>query len=244
MTLTVCKLIAGFLFILSSVTVIAEELTVVTEDWPPYNYMTESGVAGIATDIVKATLAKAEISIQNNTIELLPWARAYRQSLDKKNVLIYTILRTPEREELFYWIGPIVPSQPFHFYKHRDSLCRVEHLEDAKKYQIGVLRNSIDEQFLSSHHFPEKSINPIYSQNLNMKKLLKDHLDLIIDSDETLRMRCDSMNLDYNEFEQLIVAFEKEYYMALSRHTSTATVTRINQAFNELAQSGLISSTH
>jgi polar amino acid transport system substrate-binding protein len=37
-------------------------------------------------------------------IELLPWVRAYNMALNRDNVLIYTITRTTERENLFHWI--------------------------------------------------------------------------------------------------------------------------------------------
>ncbi len=48
------------------------------------------------------------------------WARAYEIALHEKNVLIYSIKRTSERESLFKWVGVIVPID-FYFYALAES---------------------------------------------------------------------------------------------------------------------------
>ena len=65
---------------------VAKPLLVVTEDWPPYNFLDKKNqVVGQSTDIVKAILAEAKLDYE---IHLFPWARSYQKSLNGKNVLI------------------------------------------------------------------------------------------------------------------------------------------------------------
>ena len=56
-------------------------LRVITEDFPPMNYMEKGEIKGISTAIVKKVLERANIPY---TLELLPWARGYE--ITKKRV--------------------------------------------------------------------------------------------------------------------------------------------------------------
>ena len=66
-----------------STTSFAEEITIVTENFPPFNYEepTTGKIAGLGTEIVQAVLE--EVSVQAN-IMLLPWARAYKMAQREK----------------------------------------------------------------------------------------------------------------------------------------------------------------
>ncbi len=73
------------------------------ESWPPFMFKQDGEITGIATDVVRATFKKAGVSLK---IQIYPWARAYKTALDKKNTMVFMLYRTPDREELFKWIGP------------------------------------------------------------------------------------------------------------------------------------------
>lgn len=90
--------------VLSFAVVNAEEITAVTEDYPPYNYEENGKVTGLSTEIVKATLDEAEIKY---SIKTYPWSRAIEMAENGENVLIFTITRNKERERNFKWVGPI-----------------------------------------------------------------------------------------------------------------------------------------
>jgi len=76
----------------------AQHLRVVTENWPPYNFFNQNDqIVGSSTEVVRAVLEKAGFSY---SIEVYPWARSYSIAQNNSNVLIYTILRTPFRENL------------------------------------------------------------------------------------------------------------------------------------------------
>jgi len=219
----------------------AQEVTVVTEIWEPYNFIKDGRVIGISTEIVKHTLQQAGMTIKDGKIGVYPWARAYAMALKDENVLIYTILRTKEREKLFKWVGRLLPSEKFYFYKHRTrSDVVVKTLDDAKQYKIGVLRDSIHGQFLIAHGFPKKSLEVVSDQMLNLRKLLYDRIDLIIDVEATLKIRTQEQNLPLSEFQQVLFLFEHGHYMAFSQKTSDAVVERVQSAFQNVQTSGII----
>lgn len=116
------------------------QLKVVTTEYPPYSYTDETGsVSGISTAIVSALPTKLNVDVP---IHSYPWSMAYRTALEKKNTLIYSMVRTPEREELFEWVGVIVQGASFLYsLKGREDI-RLHHLSDAEPYTIGVVRNA------------------------------------------------------------------------------------------------------
>jgi polar amino acid transport system substrate-binding protein len=72
-------------------------------------------------------------------IRLMPWARAYKQIINKPNKILFSMTRTPQREYLFKWVGPIA-NNSFVFYARSDSKITINSLEDAKdeKYKVGT----------------------------------------------------------------------------------------------------------
>src|SRR5574343_704797 len=88
--------------------VIATDMTAYTEELPPLNYQDGGQVSGFATELLQAVMQQAGYSVD---IQLMPWARAYRLVMEGPDRVIYSITRTPQREPLFHWVGPISPRQ-------------------------------------------------------------------------------------------------------------------------------------
>lgn len=120
----------GVLFFLLSLPVAAQQLTFVTEEQPPMNFTNpETGaIEGISTRLIRAMLEKADLS---GDIQMMPWKRGFRLALSAPNTCIYTMVRTPEREAKFQWIGPLFDSG-WAFYRRKGSDLTIESEEDLK----------------------------------------------------------------------------------------------------------------
>jgi len=64
----------------------------------------EGKIAGVATDRLVAALKRADIPYR---ISVYPWLRAYDMALKDPFTCVYSTNRTPEREALFSWVGPL-----------------------------------------------------------------------------------------------------------------------------------------
>ena len=84
----------------------AFELTIYTEEFPPFNYTHNGKITGVSSEVVKHIMADAGYTIK---IKSLPWREAYKRAQDEKNALIYSISRLKDREPLFKWIGVLTP---------------------------------------------------------------------------------------------------------------------------------------
>lgn len=216
-----------------------QSIRVVTEEYPPYNYAKDGDVQGVSTAVVRAVLAEAGIEAP---IQLMPWARAYDLALHSENVLIYSITRTPAREDLFKWIGQVAPSAWF-LYALRGREIPLKTLEDAKAYRIATVYQDVGEQFLLERGFDSK-LN-LQSSNRyahNYEKLKLGRVDLWITNGVVaaylVREAGDDPAQQLKAALQLHELGGEGLYMAFSHTTSDAVVERFRRAFEALRRDG------
>lgn len=176
------KTLHFFIFIIflsaSSISLFAEKLVFFTEEFPPYNYTQNSKHKGVSVEIIEAMMKKTEMKYE---IISLPWARAYKMSQEKENSFIFSITYNAKRENIFNWIGTLVPSvQSVYALKNRANI-KIEKLEDLKKYQIGTTINDGRETYLLKKGFNLDDFQRVAGKNSylqNYKKLKKNRIDL------------------------------------------------------------------
>ncbi len=216
----------------------AQNLRVVTENWPPYNFFNENDqIVGSSTKIVRAVLEKAGFSY---SIEVHPWARSYSIAQNNSNVLIYTILRTPFREKLFKWVRPIAPANTYHFYRlaARNDLS-LKTIEDAMRHRIGVVRNNVIHQTLRQKGFVDgKNIIAVNKQVQVIKMLFAKRLDYIILQEMTATAELSDAGFSISQVHKSIFFIDAYSYMAYSNGTSDEIVNRTIAAFDELVKNG------
>jgi polar amino acid transport system substrate-binding protein len=153
------------------------ELQVVTEELPPFNMTVDGHMTGLGTELVEAVLKEAGLTA---SFQSMPWARAYDLALHDENVLIYSMARIPEREAQFQWIGPISATR-WYLYSLAGHNIPLAHLDDAKRYQIGVVKQDASELYLSGHGFRiGENLQSSNRRELNYEKLKSGHVDLWI----------------------------------------------------------------
>lgn len=221
----------------------AESLTVVTEEMPPFNYSENGKVTGMATEVVRATLERADLP---GEFQVLPWKRAYQTALDRPDVLIYSIGRNPEREDKFQWVGVIAPVNLYFFKLRRRDDIALGAVADARQYKIGAVSGDYTADFLRSRGFePDVNLDVTGSFTLNLRKLFGGRIDLVLVDELTiaalLREEAASgrpyrmADLDKALF---VEELSTGMYMAFSRGTSEATVAAAREALAAIKADG------
>nr|BDT27765.1 transporter substrate-binding domain-containing protein [Bacteriovorax sp. HI3] len=113
-------------------------LTIITEDWPPYNYIENNVLKGFSTELVE--LVMKDLNIKDK-ITVLPGPRAMKVLNKSKRTLFFSMIMTPERKPRYKWIGPF-GEQAIYFYKKKGSTLKINSLEDAKKAKSVCARES------------------------------------------------------------------------------------------------------
>ena len=207
-------------------------LNVVTEEFPPYNYTDDGKIKGISTTVVTETLKRSGLKYR---LRALPWRSAYKKiALKEKNVLIYSIYRSAERETLFAaWVGPILPPAAVYFYKLRARTdIKVASLDEARRYKIGVTRDDINHELLKKLNFPRLEIAG--DALSNTRNILSRRVDLIPSYALSLAARLRQMGEPFHVVQNTIILVPTEtskLYMALSRGTSPEIIAQIKTAF-------------
>lgn len=112
--------------------------TLATEEWPPYNYTEAGELKGFSAELVLAIAKDLDVPLR---IEILPGSRA-RELLEKgPGVIFISMFRTPERERLYKWIGPIDLAS-FYFYRRKGDPLVVSSLDDARRAPSVACRNT------------------------------------------------------------------------------------------------------
>lgn len=214
----------------------AQDIRVVADEFPPYNYIDEGEVTGASTDVVRAVLDYLQIDAD---IEIMPWARAYRTALDRENILIYTIARSAEREASFKWVGPVSEYNAVLFRTPQRADIAVRRIQDLRNYTVGATRDDIRAQYLVRKGFDD--IQLVRLGGVNIKKLIHGRIDLWLENELTAYYFVKKQGLDPDKILQkaYVLDIGTGYgYMAFSRKTPDRIVNRFRMALQYVKDVG------
>ncbi|MDD5399418.1 MAG: transporter substrate-binding domain-containing protein, partial [Dehalococcoidia bacterium] len=196
------------------------KLRVMTEEYPPFNYTDAGGnLVGSSTEAVKGIINKLG---ENITIEVLPWARAYETVLSEPDAALYSMARTPERENVFMWVGPIGSYENW-LYVKKGSNIRVSSLDEAKAVKsIAVVKDEAGQQELAQQGF----INFVYTDSTadGLKKLAAGEVDLWLGTGTDVELVAKQAGVDPAEIEAVVFVHKVDLYIAFNKNTPYANV--------------------
>ena len=220
-------------FLVSVQPVLSAELTILTENLPPLNYLKDGVLVGPSVEIVKEIQRRVG---SHEQIKVYPWARAYKMALEDENVVLFSMTYTKVRHEKFKWIGPLAKKRDILVAK-KGSGIKINCLEDAKKVKrIGTLRDDTRERLLKRHGFT--NLEPVSDEQKNAKKLVLGRIDLWTYKKPGLKTCCELARVDYNEIEEVYHLREIDVSIAFSKKTSDSIVQNWRNAFNEMLADG------
>ena len=210
------------------------ELTIMTENWPPLNYVENNVLKGPAVDNVKAIQKKIK---NENKILVFPWKRAYTYTLEQKNKVLFSMVHSIKRDLLFKWVGPIAEKR-YSLYAKKGFKGRVDSLEDAKKYSIGVQREGFTEQYLETRGFT--NLQKANNATQNARKLIRGRFDLMFDSYSTFSKTVKQYEMNKDDFVEVLRVQTSLMYIAFNKYTPDETIALWQNAYNELYESGVV----
>jgi polar amino acid transport system substrate-binding protein len=228
-------ILAASVFLLSIQPALSAELTILTENLPPLNYVDNGVLVGPSVDTVKEIQRRVG---SQDEIKVYPWARAYKMALEEENVVLFGMTHTEVRHEQFKWIGPLATKRDI-LVANKGSGIQINSLEDAKKVKrIGTLRDDTRERLLKSQGFT--NLEPVSDEQMNAQKLVLGRIDLWTYKIPGLRTVCDLAGVDSKEMEEVYSLREINVDIAFSKKTSDAIVQKWKNAFNEMTADGTL----
>ncbi|MDE2427140.1 MAG: ABC transporter substrate-binding protein [Burkholderiales bacterium] len=145
------KMLRSLCLLFMAVCLHAQAVTLVTEDYPPFNIVNPKNgeVTGMSTEKIRILMQRAG---EKYTINAYPWARSIQMAQNNPDTCVYSTSRTPGREQLYQWVGPLVKNN-WVIFARKDDLRHPKTLEDLRTYVIGTYRNDAIAEYFSLKGF-------------------------------------------------------------------------------------------
>jgi polar amino acid transport system substrate-binding protein len=208
------------------------ELVYMCEDLAPSNYLDHDTLTGFSVELLDAMWKT--MGVPKQPVRVVPWARGYNTILHQPGQVLFSMSRTPERDTLFKWVGPIFSVHNVFLGRSGDKL-RISGLDDAKKVRIGVVKGDVVEAELLERGFDRARLESVSDLRQNFEKLRSNRIDLIAHSERSLHESIDLMHLARSAYSTKFVLSESRNFYAFSRSTPDSIVERFQKTLDGLS---------
>lgn len=227
---------AALLCLLLGTTARAGQYQVVTEEWAPYNYLENGQLTGMATEVVRTIMARTGDDFE---IAVVPSMRAAHMLQTRPGTIMYSMFRTPDREPLYKWVGPIV-EESIHPYQLSDAPIPVNSLEQLMHAPRLTTRHAgLVPRVLESLGFTNLDKSAAESQQL-YRMLLARRTELIIgDTDAGVNYYSHQLGIAPGTLRRVPVeVYRSSLYIAFSRDCDDGLIDAWARALEQLRRSG------
>jgi ABC-type amino acid transport substrate-binding protein len=211
-----------------------DDLQILTESYPPFNYMEDGVVVGTATEYLVEILKRLHSKLTREDIKLVPWARAYSETLQNKNTIVYNIGRTEEREDLFKWVCPVGHGQLALIGQKR---LKIRTVDDLKHYKIGVIREDLGHQ-LTRQLLPNQKLDIANSSESNLRKLFDGRIDLFAYEINAFNIAVHNHGINPNTFKPHYILQTLPLCIGFNKNADPELVNSFQEALDAILQKG------
>ena len=208
-------------------------LQLMTEEYPPITFLHQGRPAGFVTDMVREIAARLKYA---DNIRLTSWKNAYNMALLHPNVVLFSAERTPEREALFQWVGPVGQNRSI-LYARKGANIKVGSFDEAKA--LPAIATTTD--WFTEQHLKREGFSNLVSSKEpteNVRQLMSGDVQLSIFTDITIPEIAAEAGYSMDDLEPVLTVSETDFYIAFSSDTPPEVVTQWQQKLDELKQDG------
>jgi polar amino acid transport system substrate-binding protein len=213
------------------------DLTFITEQYPPFNFEENGQLKGISVDLIEEVFKKAGSTMTRKDIKLYSWARGYNALETKKNTCLFACTKTEARTPLFKWFGPIAKGVIAVVGKKSKNIT-ISSIEDLKKYKVAVVRDDVGQQLLVEKGIDKGNLVIIGSGDKIVNMLDKNRVDLWAYEESVAKWMIKSNGLNASDYEKVYTLNEGELFYALHKDTSDSIVTSLQTALDMVRKEG------
>jgi polar amino acid transport system substrate-binding protein len=208
------------------------QLQYLTEEWAPYNYEENGEAMGISIDILDAVWKDIGVNRSREDIRIVPLAEGF-QAAQKGGTVLFSIVRSPDREPLYQWAGPFTRGS-FVVYAPIRWGVTLDAPADLNRFRIGAVEGSIENTLLI-----DQGVNPSQIVNGPTPEYLLDMLengeiDLWATGDLAGRHQILQTAADPNAYEIVYTLSENDFYYLFSKDVPNTTVTAFQQGLQNV----------
>lgn len=214
----------------------AADLRAYTEEFPPFNYTEKMQPKGYANAVLAEITAQSGLKIERL---VFPWPRAVASNQNDDNSLLFTTMRTPEREKKYRWVGPIDGCDLVAIKLKNRKDIQISNAKDLNQYAIAFAKGSANEEVLKKMGVSGSKLVAMSSTSNTVSMLYAKRVDLITG---VYLAHAFIAQQNQHDAAQLEIAYELEKgfgcYFAFNPKVNEQLFRRFDAAFNKLQKSG------
>ncbi|MBN1762492.1 MAG: transporter substrate-binding domain-containing protein [Methanomicrobia archaeon] len=210
-----------------------EDLTFMTETYPPFNYHEGGQLQGISVELLEAMTESMGMQVSDEQLQLLPWSEGYQTALTQKNTVLFSTVRLPEREASFTWVGPIYTEEKVLF-AMRDREITITEPSDLKahNYTIGVITDDAAIGELLALGVAREQLVADEDPGVIIQKLENGELDLWCYGEAAGNYLTAEQTGKYGFFKAVYTLQKYDLYYAFNKDTPDTVVESFQQALD------------
>ena len=209
----------------------AKDLTYITEQFPPYNYLEDGKLQGISVDLLEMAWERMDADLNRSAIQILPWKEGYQEALEKNNAILFSTARLPQREQLFKWAGPIGPIRNVLLVK-KDRNISIAAPQDLKRYKIAAISDDSAVQMLLDSGLSKEDLVLEKSSRPIIEMLQNGSIDAWAYGDVAGIWLIQKAGANPNDFRAAYELGQTYYYYAFNRSVPDFTVQSFQEAID------------
>lgn len=227
------KLLFACLLSLCSFAASAAELHLLTDDHPPLQFLQQGQLKGYGVDLVHAL---AGLTGDRVRLDQTPLRRALLLAAQTPDTGVFLVLRSPERETQYRWVGPALDVQ-IGLYSLGDKPLPLASLEQARHAgRIAVPRKWLGYSYLQKHGMDNLYGVESPEQMMNLLKLGR--ADLVVADDHTIASLARDAGIDPRQIHLRLALLRQGVYIAFSPQTDAQRIANWQAALDQLRQQG------
>jgi len=212
-----------------------DDLILMTENFPPYNFEENGRLQGVFVDVMVLMLERLDSRLTRKEIRLLPWASAYNKALTRKNTVLFSMIRTEKREALFKWVGPLWRSRAV-LIARKDRHLGIASPEELKKYRIGVIREDVSEELLAKEGVGKDALERVPKKLTLVRMLNRRRIDLWGCEENGAKWVLKKNGFRPEDYETLYVLKKTEPYYAFHKDVPGSLIRSFQNALDEIKE--------
>lgn len=206
-------------------------LNYLTEEWAPFNYREDGNVTGISVEILEEVFRNIGVNRTREDVRIVPLAEGFKAAQNNTSTVLFSIVRTPEREPLYKWAGPFTKAG-FVLYAPVSSNITISSPEDLNQYRIGAVRASIENDLLTSQGVNASHIINGQTPEDLLRMLEEGQIDMWATGDLAGRHQMLQTAADPNAYAIVYTLSENDFYYIFSKDVPDMLISAFQQALD------------
>jgi len=219
----------------SNESTVEQRLTIYTEHFPPYNFISENSVTGINAELVRAICKDANIACE---FKLHPWNRAFRMAEETPNSGLISTAKTQAREPRFKWVGPLASGTQCIYKLSSRTDIQVEDASSLTQYTLAAIRDNSHSRMLEALGFKASNNLVWFTMKYGeLRPFASGRVDFSIGSALTIESQINHASLTLSDIAPVFAIDQPLHdgnYLALNINTNDTIVNSLQESLERL----------